>query len=145
MSETPALIKGDFFSDERGQMRFVNDFLFRDVKRFYCIKHFNTNIIRAWQGHKCEKKYFYPISGSFVLAWVKIDNFDHPSEELVAEYHILSAKNSEIVSVPKGYANGLKALEPGSEVMIFSDTSMEDSANDNIRFPADKWLDWAKF
>jgi len=58
---------------------------------------------------------------------------------------VLSAKNSEIVSVPKGYANGLKALEPDSEIMIFSDKSLEDGANDNIRFPADKWFDWAKF
>lgn len=145
MSETVAIIKGGFFSDERGQMRFVNDFRFGDVKRFYCIKHSNINTIRAWQGHRCEKKYFYPISGSFVLAWVKIDDFENPSDDLTPEYYVLSAKKSEIVSVPKGYANGLKALEPFSEIMVFSDTYLEDGANDNIRFPADKWLDWTKF
>ena len=142
--EEPTIIKGGIFSDERGTMRFVNDFRFSDVKRFYFIRHPDTSIVRAWQGHQFEKKYFYPISGSFVIAWVKIDDFENPSDNLIPEYHILSSDNSEILSVPKGYANGLKALEPDSEVMILSDTSLEDSVKENIRYPADKWLDWEK-
>lgn len=144
MIERPKVMKGGSFSDERGIMRFVNDFRFCDVKRFYFIKHKDISIIRAWQGHQFENKYFYPILGSFVIAWVKIDNFENPSDHLIPEYHILSAQTSEILSVPKGYANGLKALEPDSEIMIFSDTSLEDSVKENIRFPQDKWLDWKK-
>lgn len=144
MAEKPSIIKGGSFSDERGTMRFVNDFKFTDVKRFYLIKHPDATIIRAWQGHQLEKKYFYPISGSFVIAWVKIDNFENPSDNLIPEYHILSAESSEILSVPKGYANGLKALEPNSEIMIFSDMSLEDSVSENRRYPAEKWIDWEK-
>jgi dTDP-4-dehydrorhamnose 3,5-epimerase len=142
MSNIPTIIKGGSFTDERGTIRFVNDFCFEDVKRFYFIKHPDTSVVRAWQGHQFEKKYFYPISGSFVVAWVKIDKFENPSDNLIPEYHILSAKNSEILSVPKGYANGLKALEPNSELMIFSDLNLEESVNEKIRYPADKWLDW---
>lgn len=142
MQEEPTIIKGGKFSDERGSMRFVNDFNFSDVKRFYFIKHPNTEFVRAWQGHQCEKKYFYPISGSFVLAWVKIDDFENPSRNLIPEYHILSANNSEILSIPKGYANGLKALEPNSEVLLFSDMELEDSLTENIRYPSDWWMDW---
>jgi dTDP-4-dehydrorhamnose 3,5-epimerase len=145
MSDKPTIIKGGIFCDERGSMRFVNDFRFEDVKRFYFIKHPDTSVIRAWQGHQFEKKYFYPISGSFVIAWVKIDDFENPSKDLIPEYHVLSAKNSEILSVPKGYANGLKALALDSEIMIFSDLSIEDSAKENIRYPADWWLDWEMF
>jgi dTDP-4-dehydrorhamnose 3,5-epimerase len=145
MPEKPTIIQGGIFSDERGTMRFVNDFRFDDVKRFYFIKHADTSVVRAWQGHQFEKKYFYPISGSFVVAWVKIDDFENPSEDLIPEYHILSAQNSEILSVPKGYANGLKALEPNSEIMIFSDMDLEESVNEKIRFPAEKWLDWKIF
>lgn len=144
MFEHPTIIKGDFFSDHRGSMRFVNDFKFEDVKRFYFIKHPYTEIVRAWQGHQFEKKYFYPISGRFVVAWVQIDNFENPSKNLQAEYHIISAKNSEIISIPKGYANGIKALEPNSEIMVFSDMNLEDSENEKIRFPSDWWLDWNK-
>lgn len=140
--EKPLIIHGGTFSDERGSMRFVNDFHLEDVRRFYFIKHTDTSIIRAWQGHQFEKKYFYPISGSFVVAWVKIDNFNKPSKNLISEYHILSAENSEIISIPKGYANGLKALEDNSEIMVFSDMDLEKSVNEKIRFPADWWLDW---
>lgn len=142
MQQKPTIIKGGAYSDERGSMRFVNDFSFNDVKRFYFIKHPNTEFVRAWQAHQFEKKYFYPISGSFVVAWVKIDDFENPSKDLIPEYHILSVANSEIISVPKGYANGLKALETNSEVMIFSDMELEESVNEKIRFPAHWWLDW---
>jgi dTDP-4-dehydrorhamnose 3,5-epimerase len=145
MFEKPEIIRGGVFSDNRGILRFVNDFHFNDVKRFYFIKHPNTDFIRAWQGHQFEKKYFYPISGSFVLAWVKINDFENPSKNLIPEYHILSAASSEIISIPKGYANGLKALEPNSELLLFSDMSLEDSLNENIRYPADWWMDWEKF
>ena len=123
-------------------MRFVNDFGFSDVKRFYFIKHIDTSVIRAWQGHQFEKKYFYPISGSFVVAWVKIDDFENPSEDLIPEYHVLSAVASGMISVPKGYANGLKALEPGSEIMIFLDMNIVESVNERIRFEPKNWFDW---
>lgn len=142
MIEKPHIIHGGCFSDERGIMRFVNDFRFNDVQRFYLIKHPDPSVVRAWQGHQFEKKYFYPISGSFAIAWVKIDDFKNPSTDLVPEYQILSAKESEILSIPKGYANGLKALEPDSEILIFSDMSLEDSIRENIRYPADWWFDW---
>jgi len=144
MIEKPTIIKGGRFSDERGYMRFVNDFHFDDVKRFYFIKHPNTSIVRAWQGHQFEKKYFLSISGSFVIAWVKIDDFNNPSNDLIPEYHILSSKNSEIIMIPKGYANGLKALESNSEIIIFSDTNLEQSVKENIRYPSKMWLDWRK-
>lgn len=142
MKEKPTIIKGETFTDNRGSMRFVNDFHIKDVKRFYFIKHPTINVVRAWQGQQVEKKYFYPISGSFVVAWVKIDDFYNPSKYLKAEYHILSATDSEIISVPKGYANGLKALEPNSEIMVLSDMHLEESVNEKIRFPAGWWLNW---
>lgn len=145
MIEIPTIITGGTFTDHRGTMRFVNDFRFGDVKRFYFIKHPDTTVVRAWQGHQFEKKYFYPIAGSIVVAWVKIDDFENPSGDLQPEYHVLSADNSEIISVPKGYANGLKALEPNSEIMIFSDMDLEASVNEKIRYPADWWLDWSMF
>ncbi len=101
MQEQPTIIKGGIFSDQRGSMRFVNDFHFKDVKRFYFIKHPDTSVIRAWQGHQFEKKYFYPISGSFVVAWVKIDDFENPSKDLIPEYHILSATTAKSFPFPK--------------------------------------------
>jgi dTDP-4-dehydrorhamnose 3,5-epimerase len=79
-----------------------------------------------------------------VVAWVKIDDFENPSRNLTPEYQIISESSSEIISIPKGYANGLKALEPDSEILIFSNMSAEESLNDIIRFPANCWMDWNK-
>lgn len=143
--DIPSIISGGNFFDLRGSMRFVNDFKFDDIKRFYLIKHSDDTIVRAWQGHQFEKKYFYLISGSFLVAWVKIDDFNNPSDNLIPEYHILSADKSEIVSIPKGYANGLKALKPNSEIMVFSDMNLEESVVEKKRFPAEKWLNWNLF
>lgn len=142
MLEKPTIIKGESFSDDRGLMRFVNDFRLDNVKRFYLIKHPDPSVIRAWQGHQYEKKYFYPISGTFVVAWVKIDDFKRPDLNLICDYHILSAKNSEIIMLPKGYANGIKALEANSELMIFSDMSLKESVNEKISYPSKWWFDW---
>jgi dTDP-4-dehydrorhamnose 3,5-epimerase len=145
MSNKPQIIKGGYYNDERGTMRFVNDFQFNDIKRFYFIKHTDIKTIRAWQGHQFEKKYFYPISGSFIVAWVKIDNFENPSKDLIPEHHVLSANNSEILEIPKGYANGLKALEPNSEVLVLSDMKLQASINEKNRYPSNYWLNWDKF
>jgi len=141
----PELITGGSFTDERGSLFFLNEFSFPDVKRFYRIDHPNTSVVRAWQGHKVEHKYFYVVKGSFVIGWVKPDDWDNPAVDLIAEHAILTADRSSILSVPPGYANGIKALEPGSTLIIFSNLSAEDSANDMWRFEANRWLNWQQF
>ena len=90
----PKIIQGGSFIDHRGVMRFVNDFKFDDVVRFYFIKHLDIDFVRAWQGHQFEKKYFYPISGSFVVAWVRIDDFMNPPPTLIPGYHIIHSNKS---------------------------------------------------
>lgn len=140
----PQIIKGGTFKDHRGEMRFVNDFKFDNVNRFYFIKHHDVHFVRAWQGHQFETKYFYPISGRFVVAWVKIDDFEFPSLDLAPNFYIIDSQKSEILFIPKGYANGLKAMETESEVMIFSDMELEQSVKEKTMYPADWWLDWEK-
>lgn len=142
MTKTPFIIDGDIFSDHRGNLAFVNDFGFNDIKRFYIIEHPDTEVIRAWQGHTIERKYFYVVQGTFCVAWVKIDNWENPSENLKAEYEILKAEKSRILCVPKGYANGLKALLPNSKIIVFSSLNLEESLNEKIRYESSKWFDW---
>ena len=138
------IIKGGSFTDARGTLQFVNDFEFPGVKRFYQIIHPDTSVVRAWQGHRVEHKWFSVGKGSFLVAWVKIDNWENPSPSLVAEHTILSAAEPTIISLPGGYANGIKALEAGSILTVFSDLTIEESANDNWRFDASLWMDWGK-
>ncbi|MDD4374253.1 MAG: dTDP-4-dehydrorhamnose 3,5-epimerase family protein [Bacteroidales bacterium] len=128
------LIKGNIHIDQRGIVRFVNDFHFENVKRFYTITHPDTNITRAWQGHKLETKYFYVTKGSFLINWIKIDNWQQPSKDLETNTHTLSDSESEILIIPPGHVNGFKALEPDSTMIVFSDMSLEESKEDDYRF-----------
>ncbi len=58
------LIPGNVFADDRGFLRFINDFNFENVKRFYQVENHRQGFIRAWHGHKKEAKYVYVSKGS---------------------------------------------------------------------------------
>lgn len=133
------IFQGDIFSDSRGKVRFVNDFKFEGINRFYTIEHSDTDVIRAWQGHKRETKYFYVSQGSFRIKWIEIDNWERPGKELKIEEFCLANTKSEILIIPPGCVNGFQALEPNSVLTVFSDFSLEESKIDDFRFPFDYW------
>lgn len=120
-------------------MRFVNDFDFDGVKRFYAITHPDTKIIRAWQGHKLETKYFYVAAGAFRISWVKIDIWEQPSRDLEIHNKELNDSESEILVIGPGHATAIKALMPDSTLVIFSDKSLEESKADDYRFGTNYW------
>lgn len=140
--ERLSLIQGNQYTDERGVIRFVNTFDLSPAKRFYTIEHKNTNVIRAWQGHKIEEKYFHVIQGSFLLAAVKIDNWAEPSKSLEPRQFILSAEENQVLHVPAGFANGFRALEPNSLLLVFSNLSMEHAVEDDYRYDKNLWINW---
>lgn len=142
MKQLPFLIQGSSFTDDRGTLNYINDFHFEGIKRFYTIIHKSTSVVRAWQGHKAETKYLYAVKGSFVICWVKIDDWTNPSKELPVHKEILSEGDSKLLVIPSGFANGLKALEPDSHLLIFSDLSLEDSKKDCYRYDKNYWMDW---
>lgn len=133
------LIKGNSFTDERGTIRFVNDFYFEGIKRFYTVTHPDTSVNRAWQGHKIETKHFFVTKGEFIIYWVNIDNWDNPGKDLRVNKEVLSAGNPQILIIPAGHANGFKALQPDSTLLVYSDLSLEESAADLYRFDTDYW------
>ena len=133
------LIKGNAFSDDRGTLQFVNDFNFAGIKRFYTITHPNTSIVRAWQGHKIENKNFFVSKGKFIICWVEIDNWDNPGKDLIVNKQIICAEEPQILTISSGNANGFKALESDSTLVVFSDLCLEDSSIDMQRFDFDYW------
>lgn len=136
------VVKGGIFSDYRGKIAHVNDLDMSEVKRFYIIHHDNTETVRAWHAHQQEKKWFYCLKGSFITAFVKIDNWEKPSFDLNPEVFILSDKESQIVSIPEGYANGIKANEPDSILMVLSNKVLSEAINDSWRYDKDMWMNW---
>lgn len=141
-SSKPSLIKGNQHSDERGTVSFINDFDLSPVKRMYTIQHPSTTTVRAWQGHKIESKYFKCLKGRFLVAVVAIDDWVSPSENLKPERYILDANNTEVLHIPAGYANGFKALDTDSELLVFSNLDLESAKNDQYRFDENLWIDW---
>jgi dTDP-4-dehydrorhamnose 3,5-epimerase-like enzyme len=138
------LIKGDRHTDDRGTLSFFNDFDMAPVKRFYVIEHPDTTIVRAWQGHKIEQKWFYVITGSFKINVVKPDNWEKPSENIIVKEFILGSDTNQVLHIPGGYANGFKALEAHSKLIVFSDLSTADAGKDDFRFDKSLWYDWEK-
>jgi dTDP-4-dehydrorhamnose 3,5-epimerase-like enzyme len=139
MFDEPTIIQGGSHTDDRGAINYVNDFHFEGVKRFYTIHHPDTSVVRAWQGHTSDVKYFYSIYGTWLIAWVKMDPAV-PEENWKAEHVILKATDSQLLYIPPGYANGLKALEKDSIITVFTVPGTGEEVN--LRWDWKRWMDW---
>jgi dTDP-4-dehydrorhamnose 3,5-epimerase len=138
------VIEGEIFRDGRGQISSLNNFHFEDVKRTYIIHHPDISVIRGWHAHQHERKWFYCIKGKFSVALVKIDNWDNPSKDLKAEIFHLSDDVSQLVCVPAGYANCLKAHTPNAIMLVLSDVTLPEAYSDSWRYDCNLWVDWTK-
>lgn len=136
------IVEGGIFTDYRGQISFVNELDMSEVARFYMIYHSDASVIRAWHAHQTEKKWFYAVKGSFTTAFVKIDNWENPSLDLKPEVFHLTDKKSSILCIPEGYANGIKAEEPDSILMVLSNKILSEAVKDSWRYDPHLWMEW---
>ena len=128
-------IKGAVFADDRGFVRFVNEFDFTNVKRFYQVENHSKGFIRAWHAHEEEAKYVYVAKGSALVGAVDLKT------ETVTKT-TLSSQAPSVLYIPAGFANGFKTLEDNTILMFFSTSTLEESKGDDIRFAHDKWNIW---
>jgi dTDP-4-dehydrorhamnose 3,5-epimerase len=133
------VIEGGLGVDDRGSVSFVNGFDFKNVKRFYKVENFSIDMIRAFHGHLKEAKYVFVAKGSIILAAVALDNVEKPDPKATVHRYVLSARKPSVVYIPSGYANGFRCLEADSQILFFSTSTLEESKNDDYRFPADYW------
>jgi dTDP-4-dehydrorhamnose 3,5-epimerase len=131
------ILNGGIAVDDRGSLRFVNDFNFGEVKRFYQVENHRLGFIRAWHGHKKEGKYVYVSSGTALIGVVNME-----TEEI--QKFVISAKQPKILFIPPNHYNGFKNLEENTSVIFFSTTTLEESLGDDIRQAHDKWDIWAE-
>lgn len=127
------LLIGNTFVDDRGTLRFVNDFNFEGVKRFYQVENHEKGFIRAWHGHRKESKYVYVAKGS---AWIGVVDMDR---EINAERYVLSDKSPKVLFIPPGKYNGFQTLEENTIILFFSTATTEESKGDDIRHPYEKF------
>ena len=138
-SQNFKLIEGGIFLDNRGKLFHVNEFDMSLVKRFYAVENNIENPTRAWQAHQKESKWFFVVKGSFLIGLVQPDNWENPSQNLHVEKITLSETESKVLYIPPGYANGVKALEENSKLMVFSNFTIQEAATDNIKFDINTW------
>lgn len=132
-------IHGATFSDDRGKIKFFNTFHMKEIQRCYEISPRDTHVIRAWQGHRKEKKWFYCTAGSFIINLVKL-NTSVPTPTIGApERFELKESIPLILEVDGGHASGFKATQENSKLLVFSNCTLEQSKQDDIRFPVDHW------
>lgn len=133
-------IQGGSAQDERGGIRFVNDFDMTPVRRFYVIKNLDTVLIRGWRGHRIEQRWFYALSGSFSVDLVKIDDWDRPSPDLEVQNVVLRSTDLQVLYISAGYATAIRALEQGSELLVHADYPVSHASEDNYTFPVDYFV-----
>lgn len=128
------IIEGSSFQDNRGIIRFINDFDLEKVRRMYLIKP-ELNVIRAWQGHKKESKWFYVLSGSFQVQTINMLDLNH------RQNIILRSNENKVLNIEPGNYNGFLALEDSSQLIVYSDQTLEESKEDDFRLTLEdlKW------
>lgn len=130
----PKLIKGKIHKDNRGNLSYNNDFDAKAIKRIYIIDNHNTLIIRAWQGHKIEQRWFSVVTGIFKISLIKIDNWDNPTKNLKSQEYILSSDTLDILHIPNGYISSIQALEKSSKLLVMADHLLGEII-DEYRYP----------
>ncbi len=128
MEKCKLYANGGVAVDDRGNLKFVNDFDFEGVKRFYQVENHERGFIRAWHGHRKEAKYAYVAKGS---AWVAVIDMDDKS----VEKFVLSDKTPKVLYIPPGKYNGFQSLEEGTIIQFFSTSTIDESIGDDIRLP----------
>lgn len=130
-----SFIQGGFAEDARGRIRFANDFDMSQVKRFYIIKNKDIDLIRGWRAHRIEQRWFYVLSGSFVIDIVKIDDWEHPTQSALVEKIHLNDADHKVFHLSTGYATTIQATSENAELLVFGDYEIEHASKDDYIYP----------
>ena len=143
MNRDITLIKGGIAVDDRGSLRFANEFHFEGVKRFYQVENYRRGFIRAWHGHEREGKYVWVSCGSALVGAVPLDA--EKGDLSRVKKFVLSDKCPGVLWIPGGHYNGIMSLEENTRILFFSTASMEETQGDDIRLEYDTWNIWQEY
>lgn len=130
---SPQFLEGKKHQDERGIITYNNDFDASEVKRIYTIENNSTDLIRGWQGHKMEQRWFSAIKGSFKIQILSIAYFEKGLKGLQPYSFVLKADQMDILHVPAGFVSSIQALEVGAKLLVLADYEVGE-VDDEFRF-----------
>tara|TARA_B110000090_G_C13170337_1_gene365144 strand:+ start:151 stop:588 length:438 start_codon:yes stop_codon:yes gene_type:complete len=134
--ELPKIIKGNSFTDIRGTIYFNNSFDTSEIKRMYIIQNSSVNVIRGWQGHKVEHRWFSALQGEFEIHLIEVDNWETPSKDLQSIKYNLSSDKMNVLHVPAGYVSSIRSKESASKLLAMSNYGIEE-IKDEYRYEND--------
>ena len=140
--DSPTVVNGGLAADDRGQLQFINDLDVSAYRRFYVISNHEAGFVRAWHGHRFEGKAITVLRGAAVVGAVKVDDWDNPDPSASVHRVTLSGNSPKAFLIPPGYANGIMSLTDDALIFVFSSSTLEDSAGDDIRLPSRLWDIW---
>ena len=132
----PEITQGGRYIDSRGTLFYNNDFDASVIKRMYMIENENTDIVRAWQGHKVEQRWFSVMKGSFRIQLIAIDHWDNPTKDLELLTFVINSEKLDVLHIPQGYVSSIQSLEPDSKLLVLADYSLGE-VKDEFRFESD--------
>ena len=142
MPEEVKISSGGVSIDDRGELQYFNSVNLKKIKRFYVMSNHKSHFIRAWHAHKKESKIITIISGTALICAVKISNWTTPNKKSNIFRKVISSKKPEMIHIPRGFANGTMTLQKNTKLIFFSDSTLEESKNDDHRYPYDYWNPW---
>jgi dTDP-4-dehydrorhamnose 3,5-epimerase len=132
-------IIGESFKDERGTINFFNEFNMLPISRMYMIES-PVGVVRAWQGHKKETKWFYVLEGEFLIQTVQISSGPEFKNRISST---ICKSDLKIFQIEPGNYNGFQALKSNSKLLVFSNFSLSESKGDDYRLSTEE-LNWKK-
>jgi len=133
---SPKIIKGNSFTDIRGTIYFNNSFDTSEIKRMYIIQNSSVNIIRGWQGHKVEQRWFSALQGELEINLIEVDNWETPSKYLQSIKYNLNSDKMNVLHVPPGFVSSIRSKEPASKLLVMSNYEIEE-IKDEYRYEID--------
>ncbi|AOW08151.1 WxcM-like domain-containing protein [Flavobacterium gilvum] len=129
----PKLISGNRYSDQRGTLLYNNNFDASLIKRIYIIENEKLELIRGWQGHQIEQRWFSAVIGRFEIQLIKIDNWEKPSKDLEVFTYLIDSEELNVLYVPNGYISSIQSLELNSKLLVMADYLLGEN-KDEYRF-----------
>ena len=117
----PQIITGNFHSDDRGILYYNNNYNASAIKRLYIIENRNTDLIRAWQGHKIEQRWFNAAKGSFEIKLIEVDNWENPSKVLKQYVFTIGDDKLDVLHIPPGYISSIRSLTDDAKLLVMAD------------------------
>lgn len=124
---------GQRFEDKRGILTFNNDIDLSSIKRIYTVENASIDMVRGWQGHRIEQRWFACMKGAIEIFVIELDNFEKPSTNLPIVSYTLTDSELTYLHVPAGCVTAIKSKEKNSKLLVLADYKLGE-VSDEYRF-----------